>query len=64
MTPPPAALATNSSFNTSSKCPVRHTVFQLVPISLFMLNTDTFDACVSSEEHSVKHFLVRIALIR
>lgn len=47
MTPPPAALATNSSFNTSSKCPVCHTVFQLVPVSLFVLNNETFVACVT-----------------
>ena len=42
MTPPPPPLTTNSSFNTSAKCPAPHTVFQLIPCSPFMLNNEIF----------------------
>lgn len=64
MTPPPPPLTTNSSFNTSAKCPVRHTVFKLVPFSLFMLNNETF--VMKHIKPSVKQIslLVRISLIR
>lgn len=58
MTPPPPPLTTNSSFNTSAKCPVRHTVFELVPFSLFVLNNETF---VYHVNHSVKQISLLIS---
>ena len=42
MTPPLPQVTTNSSFNTSTKCPVRHPVFEFVTFVLVMLNIRTF----------------------
>lgn len=64
MTPPPPPLTTNSSFNTSAKCPVRHTLLELAPFSLFMLNNESFTLtlmCLTRK--SVKEILVGISLI-
>jgi len=42
MTPPPPQFTTNSSFNTSAKGPVCHTVFELASFSPIILNNETF----------------------
>lgn len=64
MTPPsPPPLTTNSSFNTSAKCPVRHTVFELAPFSLFLLNNEAFVFMLMLYK-AVKQILVRLSIIR
>lgn len=77
MTPPPPPLTTNSSFNTSTKCPAPHTVFQLIPCLPFMLNNENFlcltlchmEHCgicligyVSYTGTAVKHILFEMAM--